>query len=59
MQRTSKTLAPQAAAKAQAPSQPKPLDLREMAQVSGGLPRGGGWAAGASIAAPLPRGGGW
>lgn len=59
MQRTSKTSVPQAQAKAQTPSQPKPLDVRELAQVSGGLPRGGGWAACAVIAPPLPRGGGW
>lgn len=59
MQRTSKTIFPQTAAKAQAPSQPKPLDARELAQVSGGLPRGGGWAASAPVPTLLPRGGGW
>ena len=40
MQRTFKTVFPQAAAKTPAASQPKPLDVRELAKVSGGLPRG-------------------
>ena len=59
MQRTSKTLFPQAADKSQAASQPKPLDVRELAKVSGGLPRGGGWAASVPVPTQLPRGGGW
>ena len=59
MQRTSKSLFPQAANKSQGASQPKPLDVRELAKVSGGLPRGGGWAASVPVPTQLPRGGGW
>ena len=59
MQRTSKALSQQTAAKLPVPAQPKPLDARELAQVSGGLPRGGGWAACAPVPTLLPRGGGW
>ena len=59
MQRTSKTLVPQAATKAPAPSQPKVLDARELAQVSGGLPRAGGWAATGPVPTLLPRAGTW
>jgi hypothetical protein len=37
---------------------PTPLDPRDLARVSGGLPRGGGWNVPVSELA-LPRGGGW
>ncbi len=49
-------------------SRPVLLDLRDLARVSGGLPRGGGWIettsakavdATADSAQELPRGGGW
>lgn len=59
MQRTSNSLFPQTATKAQALSQPKPLDAHELAQVSGGLPRAGGWAASTPVPTLLPRAGGW
>lgn len=43
-------------------SRPQPLSTQDLAKVSGGLPRGGGWLNGAeatTTSAQLPRGGGW
>lgn len=39
-------------------SAPVPLDARDLQQVAGGLPRGGGWESAVSTQ-QLPRGGGW
>ncbi len=70
MQRATSLQQSQAAAQSTSSlcSRPVLLDLRDLARVSGGLPRGGGWIETASAKAvettaasaqELPRGGGW